>query len=194
MAGPNQGQWQQGQMQPGSMQEMMRHHQRMMQQGMQGGYPHQMGSSQMGPMQQSTPNPVSSATQGQLKSSLESSGFKNVTVVPQSYLIRATAPDGSRIVMQVSSDSLYGVVVNPPDQTTSSSSTGNLGPSGTGSTSGSTGGGERNRQRGRQHRRYERHRRRERQRRQYAAAAAPGAPALPMPAPAAAARGTAITR
>jgi hypothetical protein len=80
-----------------------------MQQDIQGGYP----PPQMAP---SPTGPVSATTQSQIKSSLESSGFKNVTVVPQSYLIRATAPDGSRIIMQVSSDALQGVVVPPTDQ------------------------------------------------------------------------------
>ena len=139
---------QQWQVQPGSMQEMMRHHQAMMQQRMQGGYP--PGPShpgQTGQTGQSTPGPMSFTTPSQIKSSLESSGFKNVAVLPQSYLIRATAPDGSRIVMQVSADSLYGVFVNPTDQggpsgtggATSSTGTGGTSSSGTGSTSGSTG-------------------------------------------------------
>ena len=100
-----------------------------MQQGMQSGYPSsQLGSqlgSQSGPFQtgqtgQRPSAPVSSATQGQIRSSLEASGFKNVTVLPQSYLIRATAPDGSQVVMQVSSDGVYGVVVNSTDQASSS--------------------------------------------------------------------------
>src|ERR1044072_9553727 len=82
--------------------------------------------------------PVSSATQGQIKSSLESSGFKNVSVLPQSYLIRATAPDGSKVVMQVSSDGVYGVVVNETDQ---ASSSGTGGTPSTGGTSSSTGSG-----------------------------------------------------
>src|SRR5689334_17401465 len=107
------------------------------QQGMQGGYPSsQTGSFQTGQMGQHPSAPVSSATQGQIKSSLESSGFKNVSVLPQSYLIRATAPDGSKVVMQVSSDGLYGVVVEPTDQ---ASSSGTGGVASTGGTSSSTG-------------------------------------------------------
>jgi hypothetical protein len=76
------------------------------QQGMQGVYP---------PLQTapSPASPVSATAQNQIKGSLESGGFRNVTVVPQSYLIRATAPDGSRIVMQVSSDTPHGAVANP---------------------------------------------------------------------------------
>jgi hypothetical protein len=78
-----------------------------MQHGMQGGSLPQTAPSPAAP--------VSAATQSQIKNSLEASGFRNVTVVPQSYLIRATAPDGSRIVMQVSSDAIQGVVVTPAD-------------------------------------------------------------------------------
>lgn len=108
-------QMQRGQMQQGSMQQGP------MQQGMQGGYPWMhMQSSQMGPSAQSNQKVVTSTTSGQIKNSLESSGFKNVSVVPQNFLIRATAPDGSRVVMQVSPDALYGVVVNPSEQASSS--------------------------------------------------------------------------
>ena len=97
---------------------------------------HELGS-QSGPFQtgqtgQRPSAPVSSATQGQIRSSLEASGFKNVTVLPQSYLIRATAPDGSQVVMQVSSDGVYGVVVNSTDQA-SSSGTGGTSTGGTSS-------------------------------------------------------------
>src|SRR3954451_20151312 len=111
-----QGPWQQGQMGP----------------GMQGGYaPYRMGQTGQPPSA-----PVSPATQGQIKSSLESSGFKNVSVLPHSYLIRATAPDGAQVVMQVSSDGVYGVVVNSTDQ---ASSSGTGGAPSTGGTSSSTG-------------------------------------------------------
>ena len=131
-----------GKLQPGSMQ-----------QGMQSGYPSSQLGSQSGPFQtgqtgQRPSAPVSSATQGQIRSSLEASGFKNVTVLPQSYLIRATAPDGSQVVMQVSSDGVYGVVVNSTDQASSSG----------------TGGDQhrrhqqQHRERQRQHRRHKRHR------------------------------------
>ena len=111
-----------------------------MQQGMQSGYPSSQLGSQSGPFQtgqtgQRPSAPVSSATQGQIRSSLEASGFKNVTVLPQSYLIRATAPDGSQVVMQVSSDGVYGVVVNSTDQASSSGT----GGTSTGGTSSSTG-------------------------------------------------------
>ena len=43
-------------------------------------------------------------TQQKIRQSLEQSGFKNVQVVPQSFVVRAQAPDGSRIVMFMSPD------------------------------------------------------------------------------------------
>jgi hypothetical protein len=108
-----QGPMQQGQMNPG----MMRQHQRMMQQmhsGMQGGAGTASGSfAQSG---QANSGIVTFSTRGKIKESLEQSGFKHVQVLPQAYLIRATAPDGSRVVMQVSPEGLYGVVVNHSDQ------------------------------------------------------------------------------
>jgi hypothetical protein len=111
-----------------------------MQQGMQDGYPpHHMG---MGQMRQLLPGQVSFATQGQIKRSLEASGFKNITVLPQSYLIRATAPDGSRIMMQVSSEGLAGVVVNPSDEA-ASSGTGGVASSSTGAGTPNTTGADR---------------------------------------------------
>ena len=89
-----------------------------MMQGMQSG-----SSGHMGQAGQFNPEIVSSATRGKIKDSLEQSGFKNVQVVPQAYLIRAEAPDGSRVVMQVNPEGLSGVVVEQP-QGTGSSSTG----------------------------------------------------------------------
>ena len=49
-------------------------------------------------------------TQQKLKQSLEKNGFKNVVVVPEAYAIRAQAPDGSRIVMEVSPDQMHAVI------------------------------------------------------------------------------------
>ena len=45
-------------------------------------------------------------TQQKLKQSLEQSGFKNVIVVPEAFVIHAQAPDGSKIVMEVSPDQM----------------------------------------------------------------------------------------
>jgi hypothetical protein len=49
-------------------------------------------------------------TQKKLKQSLEQSGFKNVVVVPEAFIIHAQAPDGSKIVMEVSPDQMQAVI------------------------------------------------------------------------------------
>ena len=56
-------------------------------------------------------------TQQKLKESLEQNGFKNVAVVPLAYVIRAKAPDGSKILMEVSPDEMQAII----DRTGSSS-------------------------------------------------------------------------
>ena len=88
----------------------------------------------------SNPSPdhgVSTDTQQKIRHSLEQNGFKNVQVIPQSFVIRAQAPDGSRVVMEVSPDQFEEVIAPPvrsgnstsPNhsnlQGSSSSSTGN---------------------------------------------------------------------
>src|SRR5438270_10129973 len=62
-------------------------------------------------------------TQQKLKQSLEQSGFKNVIVVPEAYMIHAQAPDGSKIVMEVSPDQMQAVIErsgssSPPSDST----------------------------------------------------------------------------
>ena len=60
-------------------------------------------------------------TQSKLRESLEKNGFKNVAVVPVAYVIRAKAPDGSKIVMEVTPDAMQAVIERsggssqPPD-------------------------------------------------------------------------------
>jgi hypothetical protein len=49
-------------------------------------------------------------TQQKLKQSLERNGFKNVLVVPEAYVIHAQAPDGSKIVMEISPDQMHAVI------------------------------------------------------------------------------------
>jgi hypothetical protein len=61
-------------------------------------------------------------TQQKLKQSLEQSGFKKVLVVPAAYVIHAQAPDGSKIVMEVSPDQMEAIVEptgssSPPSNT-----------------------------------------------------------------------------
>jgi hypothetical protein len=63
-------------------------------------------------------------TQQKLKQSLEQSGFKKVVVVPEAYIIHAQAPDGSKIVMEISPDQMQAVIERsgsssqPSDSTT----------------------------------------------------------------------------
>ena len=49
-------------------------------------------------------------TQQKIRQSLEQSGFKDVRVVPESFVIHAQAPDGSHIAMMISPDAVTGVV------------------------------------------------------------------------------------
>ncbi len=49
-------------------------------------------------------------TQQKLKQSIEQNGFKNVVVMPEAYVIHAQAPDGSKIVMEVSPDQVQAVI------------------------------------------------------------------------------------
>ena len=58
-------------------------------------------------------------TQQKLKQSLEQNGFKDVVVVPRAYAIRAQAPDGSKIVMEVGPDQMHAII----ERTGGSSST-----------------------------------------------------------------------
>jgi hypothetical protein len=45
------------------------------------------------------PGGLSADTPQKIRQSLENSGFKNVQVMPEAYVIRAQAPDGSHVVM-----------------------------------------------------------------------------------------------
>ena len=62
-------------------------------------------------------------TQQKLKQSLEQNGFKNVIVVPEAYFIHAQAPDGSKIVMEVSPDQMQAVIEHTGSSTPPSNST-----------------------------------------------------------------------
>jgi hypothetical protein len=62
-------------------------------------------------------------TQQKLKQSLEQNGFKKVIVVPEAYVIHAQAPDGTKIVMEVSPDQMQAVIErtgssSPPSEST----------------------------------------------------------------------------
>ncbi|HZT89100.1 MAG TPA: hypothetical protein VFA12_14090 [Stellaceae bacterium] len=54
---------------------------------------------------------------------LQQNGFKDVKVLPEAFLIRAQAPDGSHMVMQVSPDQAEGLIT-PPTSSGSSSNGG----------------------------------------------------------------------
>jgi hypothetical protein len=62
-------------------------------------------------------------TQQKLKQSLEQNGFKNVLVVPEAYVIHAQAPDGTKIVMEVSPDQMHAVIERSGNSQPSSGST-----------------------------------------------------------------------
>jgi hypothetical protein len=55
-------------------------------------------------------------TQQKIRQALEQSGFKDVHVVPQSFVIRAQAPDGSRVVMLMSPDMVSGIITESNNQ------------------------------------------------------------------------------
>jgi hypothetical protein len=49
-------------------------------------------------------------TQQKVRQSLEQSGFKDIHVTPESFVVRAQAPDGSHLVIMLSPDEVTGVV------------------------------------------------------------------------------------
>src|SRR5215210_1968757 len=60
-------------------------------------------------------------TQEKLAKSLEKNRFKNVVVIPEADIIRAQAPDGSNIIIEITPDHVTGVVAgsgSTADQTT----------------------------------------------------------------------------
>jgi hypothetical protein len=54
---------------------------------------------------------ISADTQQKIRQSLEQSGFKDIRVVPETFVVRAQAPDGSRIVMLLSPDQMTEVMM-----------------------------------------------------------------------------------
>lgn len=61
---------------------------------------------------------LSADTQQKIRQALEQSGFKDVHVFPQSFVVRAQAPDGSRVVMVMSPDMVSGVITESSTQGT----------------------------------------------------------------------------
>lgn len=71
-----------------------------------------MGSGTQSASGQSSPGAsVSADTQQKIHQSLEQAGFKDIRVVPETFVVRAQAPDGSRIVMLLSPDQVSEVVM-----------------------------------------------------------------------------------
>ncbi len=64
---------------------------------------------------------VTMNTRNRIRDSLQQSGFRDVRVVPEAFVIHALAPDGSHIVMLLRPDELTGVI----EQTGSSTGPGN---------------------------------------------------------------------
>jgi hypothetical protein len=78
--------------------------------------PNQQAATEAPSSNQQTANEVSLDTQRALRQSLLSSGFRDVTVEPQTYVVHAQAPDGSHIVMLVGPEQVAGVVTGTAAQ------------------------------------------------------------------------------
>jgi hypothetical protein len=95
---------------------------------------------------QSSSGTISSDTQQKIRQSLEQNGFRNIQVLPEAYVIRAQAPDGSRVAMLLTPDQVTEVVAgnSGPDMSgTGSQSYAGMGGAGSqtyGTTSGSPNG------------------------------------------------------
>lgn len=81
------------------------------------GIQNNMASGTQSGLGQSSPGAnVSADTQQKIRQSLEQSGFKDIRVVPETFVVRAQAPDGSRIVMLLSPDQMAEVVMPHANQ------------------------------------------------------------------------------
>lgn len=83
--------------------------------------------------QSSDSDGITADTQQKIRQSLEQSGFKSVQVMPQSYVVRAQAPDGSHIVMFMSPDRFTAVAFPNANQGMSGNQSANQAMSGTSS-------------------------------------------------------------
>lgn len=52
----------------------------------------------------------------QIRRALEAKGFRDIRVLPEAFVIRAQAPDGSHVVMEVTPESFQAVVLNRGNQ------------------------------------------------------------------------------
>jgi hypothetical protein len=89
-------------------------------------------STSPGPTEMNGGGKLSLDTQQKIRQSLEQSGFKDISVAPESFVIRAQAPDGSHIVMMMTPDMTTGVI----EHTGSSSAPGVAAPSSSGGDTG----------------------------------------------------------
>jgi hypothetical protein len=79
--------------------------------GTTGAYNNQAGNNQVsGNNWQNGANNVTPNTRERIRQSLLQSGFRDVNVTPEAFVIHAMAPDGSHIVMLLRPDELTGVV------------------------------------------------------------------------------------
>src|SRR6185437_4993280 len=80
-------------------------------------------------------------TREKVKSELEEMGFKNVQVMPQSFLVRAENKEGNPMIMVINPDSVTSVTAlsGPPGSGGSSSGASGSGSSGMSPSSGSSG-------------------------------------------------------
>lgn len=77
---------------------------------------------------------LSMDTQQKIRQSLEQSGFKDIRVVPESFVIHAQAPDGSHIVMMMSPDEVTGVIEHTGSSSEPTGSSSSAPHSGSGTT------------------------------------------------------------
>jgi len=84
-----------------------------------------------------TPQQLTQETRHRIRQSLEQAGFKDIRVMPEAFLIRAQAPDGSRIVMQVGPDQ-FAALIQPGNASAGSNATGATGTASSAGQSGST--------------------------------------------------------
>jgi hypothetical protein len=84
--------------------------------GMNGAY----GNTAMNGSNSETPGAfdVTPNTRERIRQSLLQSGFRDVSVLPQSFVIRAMAPDGSRVVMLLRPDMVAGIVASSANRGT----------------------------------------------------------------------------
>jgi hypothetical protein len=93
-----------------------------------------------------TPSQTNAASRGpvaqKLQQDLEQSGFKNVRVMPESFLVRANDKDGHPVMMIVNPDSLTAVTAisssNPSGSSGSSNALGSSGSNSSGNNPNST--------------------------------------------------------